>query len=72
MKWKRARGTMGGVKDVGAGGSAHSEWVVVDDVDNTIREPAVGPCKKLSQLHVTLVTPRNLVSHSLTSPKLCC
>lgn len=46
MKWKRARGTMAGVKDVGAGGSAHSEWVVVDDVDNTIREPAVCPCKK--------------------------
>jgi len=56
---------MGGVKDVGGGGQlTRNEWVAVGDVENTRGEE----CKKLSQSHVTLVTPRDLTSHSLHFP----
>jgi hypothetical protein len=52
-------------KDVGGGGEgvvallARSEWVAVGDVENT------KGAKKTSQSHVTLVTPRDLASHSV-------
>ena len=64
---------MGGVRDVGAGGSAHSERVgCCDDVDNTTRETAVDraihPPKRV-QKTVTLVTPRDLVTLSLLPQK---